>query len=35
SFPSNLVARLSGFAKADFFELEDDAERKAPQVRFN
>jgi len=34
SFPSNLVARLAGFTKADFFELEDSAERKAPQVRF-
>ena len=35
SFPSNLIARLSGFTKGDFFELEDEAERKAPQVRFN
>jgi LemA protein len=34
SFPSNLVARMAGFTKADFFELEDSAERKAPQVRF-
>ena len=35
SFPSNLIARLSGFTKGDFFELDDEGERKAPQVRFN
>jgi len=35
SFPSNLVARLGGFGKGDFFELEDEGERKTPQVRFN
>ena len=35
SFPSNIIARLSGFTKGDFFELDDEGERKAPQVRFN
>ena len=35
SFPSNIIARLSGFTKGDFLELDDEGERKAPQVRFN
>jgi LemA protein len=35
SFPSNIIARLSGFTKGDFFELDDEGERKAPQVRFS
>ena len=35
SFPSNFVARLGGFGKGDFFELEDEGERKTPQVKFN
>ncbi len=35
SFPSNILARMSGFAKGDFFELDDEGERKTPQVRFN
>ena len=33
-FPSCLIARQFGFGKADFFELENAAERKAPQVAF-
>jgi LemA protein len=32
SFPSNLIAGLFGFARGDFFELNDDAERAAPAV---
>ncbi len=34
SFPSNLVASLFRFSKADFFELEEPAERIVPEVRF-
>jgi LemA protein len=34
SFPSNAVARLFGFARKDYFELESDAERSAPAVHF-
>lgn len=33
-FPSCLIARQFGFGKADFFELENAVERKAPQVAF-
>jgi LemA protein len=32
SFPSNLIAGLFGFARGDFFELTDSAERAAPAV---
>jgi LemA protein len=31
--PSNLIANGFGFGKAEFFEIEDDAERQVPQVR--
>lgn len=34
SFPSNLVAGRFGFSKADFFELENAAERAVPAVAF-
>ena len=34
SFPDVLVARLLGFKKASFFELDDRAEAAAPQVAF-
>lgn len=34
AFPSNLVAGSFGFSKKDYFELDDAAERKAPQVSF-
>ena len=33
-FPASIIARQFGFGKADFFELENAAERKAPQVAF-
>jgi LemA protein len=33
-FPSNIVARLSGFHDAEFFEVKLDEERTAPQVSF-
>ena len=34
SFPANLLASNFGFAKKDFFELEDIAQRQAPRVSF-
>lgn len=33
-FPNNLIAGPFGFAAREFFELEDEAERKNPQVKF-
>lgn len=35
SFPNNMVASMTGFKKAEFYELEDNAERKAPEVNLN
>ena len=34
AFPSNLVAGQFGFAKAEFFEIEDPGDRKMPDVKF-
>ena len=34
SFPSNILANLFGFVKSKFFELDSDAERVLPQVKF-
>lgn len=34
SFPSNLVAQLFQFKRAEFFEIEEAAEREAPKVSF-
>ncbi len=34
SFPDNIVAGMFKFEKFDFFELEDEAEKKAPEVKF-
>ena len=34
SMPTNLVASMAGFAKAEFFEIEDPAHREAPKVQF-
>ena len=34
SFPSNMVAGQFGFSEAEFFELEDEAERAVPNVSF-
>jgi LemA protein len=34
SFPSNIVANAFGFYIADFFVLEDEQQRSAPQVKF-
>lgn len=35
SFPSNLVANGFGFAKAEYFELDDQADRAVPNVSFS
>lgn len=34
SFPSNIFAKMFSFSKGVFFELENEAERQAPTVRF-
>ena len=34
SFPANLVASRLGFKEAEFFELEDPADRAVPEVDF-
>lgn len=34
TFPNNIVAGMFNFAKADFFEIEDAAEREVPKVSF-
>ncbi|MCK4343574.1 MAG: LemA family protein [Phycisphaerae bacterium] len=34
SFPPNIVAGMFGFGESEFFELEDQAQREAPQVKF-
>ena len=33
-FPASIIARQYGFTKAEFFELENVAEREVPQVSF-
>ncbi len=33
-FPSNIVAGMFNFAKKDFFEIEDQAEKAVPKVEF-
>ena len=33
-FPQSLIAQLTGFTRKDYFELDDEAERSAPQVSF-
>jgi LemA protein len=34
SFPSNLIAGPFGFAKKDYFEITNEADRALPQVKF-
>lgn len=34
SFPSNIIAGMFGFTEATMFEIEEKAEREAPQVKF-
>jgi LemA protein len=34
SVPTNIVAGMFGFKEEEFFELEDEAAREAPQVKF-
>jgi len=33
-FPNNIVAGMLGFKKYDFFQIENEEERKAPEVKF-
>src|SRR3989339_332770 len=33
-FPSNLIALIFGFSKAEFFELKEESQREAPKVNF-
>ena len=33
-FPSNLIAQIFNFAKKEFFEIEEAAQREAPKVEF-
>lgn len=35
SFPSNIIAKITGFSKAEFFALELATERKAPEISWN
>lgn len=34
SFPSNIIAGMFNFTRAEYFELEDAAERAVPEVKF-
>ena len=34
SFPNNFIAQAFQFTQSDFFEIQDPAERTAPQVKF-
>ena len=34
TFPSNIIAGMFGFTKSEFFELESEAEKAVPQVKF-
>jgi LemA protein len=34
SFPSNIVAGMFNFSKAEFFEIEGEADRAVPEVKF-
>jgi LemA protein len=34
SFPNNMIAGPFGFQKAEFFQLEDAADKKVPEVKF-
>jgi len=34
SFPSNIIAGMTNFSKAEFFEIDTDIEKQNPQVKF-
>ena len=34
TFPTNLIASALGFKKAEFFEIDEPAEKEAPKVKF-
>lgn len=33
-FPTNIIANMFNFARREFFEVKDEAQREAPQVKF-
>jgi LemA protein len=33
-FPSNIVAGMFSFTKRDYFQVDNEAERAVPQVKF-
>ncbi len=33
-FPNNIIANMLGFKKYDFFQIEEEKEKEAPQVKF-
>jgi len=33
-FPTNIVAGMFNFKQSELFELKDEAEREAPEVKF-
>ncbi|SHM35543.1 LemA protein [Cyclobacterium lianum] len=35
SFPSNIIARIFGFAKFDFFALSDESDRMVPEINLS
>jgi LemA protein len=34
-FPSNIIAGMFNFKEAEFFEIEENAEREVPKVDFD
>ncbi|MBM3861251.1 MAG: LemA family protein [Verrucomicrobia bacterium] len=34
-FPTNIIANMFNFGRREFFEVKDDAQREAPQVKFS
>lgn len=34
SFPSNIIAGMANFSKAEFFEIDNEIEKQTPQVKF-
>ena len=34
TFPSNMIANMFGFEKSPFFELDNEAEKAVPQIKF-
>ncbi|MCD6085803.1 LemA family protein, partial [bacterium] len=34
SFPSNIIAKIFNFKKVEFFEIEEEAEKVVPKLKF-